>query len=199
MGQLQNPRWESYAQARALQGLKVEPAYLAIGGTGNPRRMGNKLNARPQVQARIKELLDERKERIMEQDLYTREEVIQGLLNNAKRCDAGAPIFYRGVACTFKEEDPVTGEEVEQVAIRRDAMAINRAWELLGIEKGMFPKTTQQLHGKLDPLEGLSLEEILVEMAQQIFNETGWKLDTETLKKALNANDLAALGTGEEG
>lgn len=194
MGQIHNVRWEAFAQCRALQQLGVEDAYLSSGGKGNPRRQGNKVNAQPVVQARIKELLAERKDKILEQDLYTREEVIHGLLNNARRCDAGAPVFFKGKPCTFKDE-----EGIQQTAIRRDSMAINRAWELLGIEKGMFPKTTQQLHGKMDPLEGLSLEEILTEMAQQIFNETGWKLDLDTLKKALNAGDLAYLGSGEEG
>jgi hypothetical protein len=197
MGQIHNVRWEAFAQARALQQLSVEESYHAIGGKGVARRNGNKLNAQPVVQARIKELLAERKDKILEQDLYTREEVVQGLLNNARRCDAGAPVFFKGVPCTFKD-----AEGVEQTAIRRDSMAINRAWELLGIEKGMFPKTTQQLHGKMDPLEGLSLEEILNEMATQIFNETGWKLDLDTLKKALNADDAnvaALLGSGEEG
>lgn len=200
MPQLSNVRWEAYAQARALQQLGVEDAYRAIGGRGNARRQGNKINCRPEVQARIAELLTERKMAILEQDIYTRDMVIKGLLDNIEKADKGAPIFYQGKPCTYKVVNPETGQEVEALAIRRDAMAVNRAWELLGIEKGMFPKTTHQIHEKADPLEGLTLEEILIELQTQIFNETGWRIDVDVLKEAMNAGGpVPALRTGEEG
>lgn len=198
MGQLPNLRWEAYAQARALQQLGVEDAYRAIGGKGNAKRQGRKLNNRREIQQRIRELLEERKERILQQDLYTTETVVLGLLDNIKKADKGAPIFYQGRPCKFEEEDE-HGNMVERLAIRRDAMAVNRAYELLGIEKGMFPKTTHSIHEKADPLEGLTLDEILLELKTQIFNETGWTVDIVKLKEAISAGgDTRALGAGEE-
>ena len=110
----------------------------------------------------IEIVFEERNERRIEKDLYTRVQVIEGLLANAK-AGAAAP---SGLA------------------------ASNKAWELLGRELRMFVTVSESRTGKIDPIED-STPEMLLQFIEAAFSELGMEIDIELLKGALKLDDRA--------
>ena len=172
---LANPRWEKFAQFRAFEGLNCTNAYRAMGGTAkNAMRQGYKIDRQPVVKARIRDLLEQEKEKRLAKILYTREDVLRGLLLNideARNCikhDKNGAVL-EGIA------DPLT--QIRLPARFVDFKAVNQAYELLGRELGMFPKTANISHNSGDPLDGLTLQEVLESVRVAIWEASDGQID----------------------
>lgn len=198
MAALRNTRWENYARARALLALGPSAAYMHIGGTGNPRKQSEKLEVRPQIQQRMQELHEEAKERLIQKQLYTKETVIRGLLENIDEARNQVKTTPKGDTVYLKDHagNVAFDEHGEPIPVMdRDHTSINRAWELLGIELGMFPKHATLEHRKQDPFDGMSVEEILGKARDHFINELGWDVgmsDLLSLVERVEAEDGAS-------
>jgi hypothetical protein len=129
--------------------------------------MADKVASYPAVKERITELLAEQEAQLAARSNYTREDILEGLLRNAKQ--------------------------------HASPGASNKAYELLGMELGMFVKRSESRSGKLDPLEGASDEEILGFIAKGL-EDIGWELDIDLLRNAVRRTpDESAQGLGPEG
>ena len=169
MQELKNPRHERFAQLRALEGLGPWAAYQGIGGKGK-KAQAWKLMQRPEIKLRIKALLSEEKDKRLDRALYTKNTVVEGLLENIDSAKNGVKL-YRGA--------PVA-EDVNHGAI-------NTAWNLLGIEIGMFVKESKIQHLKDEGLDRLTLQELL-EHTQRVLWETSdgqIDLDLDALRGVL--------------
>lgn len=175
MPPLVNPRHETFAQLRA-SGLTWGNAYTQ---SGFKRANGNRgaielLRRHPEIRDRVAEIMLDREKEANKLSLYTREEVIRGLLLNAKLGQEGTP-----------KKDGTREYHLQ---------ASNRAFELLGLELNMFPKVNKTKHGKLDPLDGLTSEEgleLVAGMFKQILPNVD--IDLEMLKGVAK---LTRLGDG---
>lgn len=192
---LSNPRWEQFSQLIALDALRPSEAYRAMGGEGDPRRQGRKLSARPEIRERIHELMETQAERRIEKALYSREDVIKGLLQNIEDARSGIETYEGEIVWERDAQGQlVKDEDGDPIPVAKmDHKAINRSWELLGLEFGMFPKQAHLMHGKLDPLEGLTLEQVLSELSGTIREITDGRvqLDTESLLRLLESGGSA--------
>ncbi len=170
MPQLKNPRHELLAQARA-NGLEWVDCYKSAGYSGGHRQNVHKiLTAHPEIHERVEELLEARATFQTTLHQYTKAEVVAGLIKNAK-------MGSTGWAVNNTKGEP-TGN------FKYDLQSSNRAWELLGMELGMFPKVSKNMHGKLDPLEGLQQEEVL-KLTENVFNTLGVEIDMDMLQQVI--------------
>ena len=172
---LLNPRWEKFAQFRAFEGLNCTDAYKAMGGTAkNAMRQGYKIDKRPEVKSRIRDLLEQEKEKRLAKILYTREDVLRGLILNITEARHGIKHDRHG-DILLGMADPET--EVRLPARFVDYKAVNQAYELLGRELGMFPKTANISHNSGDPLDGLTLQEVLESVRVAIWEASDGQID----------------------
>lgn len=193
---LENPRWERFAQLRALANMGVQEAYKAMGGQGDAHEQGGKLSRRPEIQARIRQLLLEEKRRLASRVDYTRDDLIRETWRAIWDARHGVAL-HQGEIVT----DPETGLPVFKV----DNKAVLIALELLGREIGVFPREAKILHGRTDPVDDLSFDQLLdlfcVTAAEA--SEGRIHVDRELLRSALlgepDGGTAAADGDREEG
>lgn len=166
MPALKDPRQEMFAQLRA-DGIKVAIAYEKAGY--NPH-LSNcyKMDKKPQVKARVQEILIERlnKERentsvAVANNGLTKQWVISRLMYNAERCLRGKPELDKN------------GVQTGRFIGRPDAGGANKALELLGTELGMFKQHHIHDHGDLSRM---SLAELRNEIAAEC-ESLGLKVD----------------------
>lgn len=190
---LANPRWEAFAAARVFDRLTIYDAYAKAGYKGT-RRMAERVSAHPEVQARIAELQQEAKEARLKAETYSRETVIHELLENVKESKRGL-VTYQGQVVYMRDPN---GELIlddcgnPQPLYRREGRVINQALELLGLEKGMFPRMNKLEHSKKDPFEGLTPQEILLELRNSMIAELGWDMPLDQLAK------MVGIAAGQE-
>jgi hypothetical protein len=175
VAELKNTRHEHFCQLRAIEGLSPWEAYQQIGGKGQ-KHQARKLMGRADIKARIAELLAEAKERRIDRAMYTKDTVIKGLLDNITSAQNGVKLF-RGEVCYDDAGSPI--QDV-------DHGAINTAWNLLGIEVGMFVKESKIRHLDDDSLDRLSLDELLQHTQRVLWETSDGQID-------INLDDLRAV------
>ena len=148
MAELDNPRWEKFAELTAT-GSKRADAYLAAGYSTKTRQAATKrgvaLFAKPEVKARVTELETELRENSLAKAELDREWVLRGLKDNIERAGQVKPVLNR------------RGEATGQY--KYEPSAVNRGYELVGKELGMF--ADRLVMDNLDEkLEGMSGEEL---------------------------------------
>lgn len=204
---LKNPRWEAFARAVALRGYGHSEAYRSIGGRSqtNVKKEAYIIARRPEVKARIRELQDDAKKALIERQLYDRETVMKGLLENIHNAHHGTVATYQGkvVYMTDEHGQVVHDEAGQPIPVHKpDFQAINRGWELLGYELGMFPKQTKLDVSRRDSFDAMTVEEILGQ-AQQHLMDLGWDVGVDDLlvlvKKAeqIAAEEVIDVGESE--
>ena len=169
---LRNPRHELFAQARS-QGYKVSEAYRIAGGKSpNTKRQGDQLAARPDVKARISELLRGQADLVVERAALGKEEILSEILRNA-------------------QESRKFGNYA----------ASNKAYELYGLELGMFVRRSEQRRGKLDPIEDAKDDDLLELIARGIeeLAGDGVQVDRALLAKAVRVQELPDDGPDPAG
>lgn len=178
-GPLKNLLHERFCMALIVDQLHRHDAYRKAGGKGDPRKQSYRiLSQYPEVKERIEELKAELHERRMKKAIYSREDVIYGLLRNIQEARSGFKVWQDKVV-----EDPETGEPMRLV----DHRAVNQAYQLLGMEIGMFPKQATLTHQKAAPLEGLTVPEMLehVRLAVLEASDGAVQLDVDQLFAAI--------------
>lgn len=188
MPALENPRQEAFCQYRVFGGpdkrpMTIPAAYKAAGYQGKTKSSMERLAAEPAVRARILELKETREKQNLRNTVYTRETVIGELLENVQESKRGI-VTHKGaiVYARTPEGDLILDELGDPVPVmRRDARAINQALELLGSELGMFPKINKLEHSKANPFEGLTTEEIAIELRNTMIHELGWDMPIDDL------------------
>jgi len=159
LSRLNNTRHELIAQHRS-NGMEWGECYRLAGYKGGDlTACAQKMLARhPEVRERVNELLEIRAHASTTLHTYGKTEIVAGLLKNARMGQSPIPVN--------NNKGEATGN------VKYDLTASNRAFELLGMELGMFPKVSKLQHGKLDPLEGLEQAEVLklAELAASMSN-----------------------------
>ena len=149
MPELENERWERFAQLCAIGDKHAYECYIEAGfNTGDKKQAAShasKLKKKPEVAARISELEESIREKGLEGAGLTREYVIDQLRENVEMAKLAVPI-------TDKDGNP-TGE------YKQNLPAANKALELLGKEVGMF-KDVLALEGLDEALGGMSGEQL---------------------------------------
>lgn len=167
---LNNPKYELFAQARA-RGLTLKESYIAAGfKSQNPKsqaRMAVDIGNKPQVLERIYEIQTERAERSTKAITYERDDVIRELW----------------------ETYHAAREEGKHAAAKG-------CLELLGLERGMFPRQSKTLTGKIDPIAGMD-DAALLTYIGQAFKELGMEVDLGFLAAGLGIDGAAAAAGGE--
>lgn len=194
-GPLENARWEAFCHSVVFGVGDGKPmtrvaAYKRAGFTGQDKTRAYQISKHPLVKARIAELQLERKELVLERQLFTRDHVIQELLENIRESKRAGLQVYQGQVVYLRnpEGELVLDEHGEPIPlVRRDGRAINEGLELLGRELGMFPNVNKLEHARADPFEGLTLREILAEARNQMAAELGWDVPLEKLLELVEA------------
>lgn len=188
---LKNVKQELFCQRRAAYGDSLLQAYNAAGyGNANQTTKQKKVAAAQvsyigNVKARIAELQTTLETNaIQRDDLYTKNEVIEGLLSNAREASRSVPVLDR--------KGNETGEYTANFG------ASNKAWELLGKELGMFATVRRVQHEDLDPLADAS-EEALMEYLVTAAGKLGWRIDRDALFAALETRTPQANGSAGGG
>lgn len=186
---LRNQKHEIFCQRRALHGDSVLLAWKAA-GYGNKdqtRRQqmesSKKISMHPNVKTRVVELQGQLEAHSLARvDLYTKDEVVEGLLKNAREASAAVEIM------------DVQGNGTG--VFKANWGASNKAWELLGREYGMFAviRKTQEIED--DPLENAT-DEALLEYLVTAAAKLGWRIDKDALSTALETR--TPEGDGQEG
>lgn len=157
---LDNIRWERYAQARAMGQTNVEAAKAAgfrCKNNENYKMSGDRCYARPEVRARIQELLESQWEKAERRITYTRDDIVAELWDNLKRAKEAGD---RGLG------------------------AANKTLELLGLEMAMFERRSTQKIQRIDPLEGMEDHQLL-EYISRAFHELGMEVDIGLIAQGL--------------
>jgi hypothetical protein len=186
---LANPKQEIFAQRRALHGDSVLMAWRTA-GYGHAKQTlkqektaANRLSTVKHVAARGHELKQQLEaHNIQRPDLYTKNEVIEGLLKNAREAARAVPVLDR--------DGNETGE------YKANWAASNKAWELLGREYGMFAVIRKTQEVEDDPLENAS-DEALLQYLVTAAQKLGWRIDKDALSTALETR--TPQGDGQEG
>ena len=193
-----NSQWEAYCQGRVLLKLEGPAAYAHAGYKGNPHYGNCRLIQKPEIKRRIEELKHASAIIAIEREQYTREQVLQYLLDVCDSGMTGDVIQYQGKTSywTDKEGKILEDENGAPVPMRKlDRRAVVAAAELLGLENdGMFPRHSKIEHNKDKPFEGLTTEEILEEARITLKQDLGWDLD---LKDLLNLVQRARQFPGD--
>lgn len=185
---LRNQKHELFAQRRALHGDSILLAwkFAGYGHKGQTRvqqmESAKKIQGHPNVKKRVVELQGQLEaHNLARQDLYTKDEVIEGLLKNAREAAAATPVLDR--------DGNETGE------FKANWAASNKAWELLGREYGMFAVIRKTQEIEEDPLENAT-DEALLEYLVTAAGKLGWRIDKDALSNALETRTPA--GDGQE-
>ena len=149
-------RREKYAQARA-RGLTQKEATIDAGyerDPTHPNRTSNRLEAEPEVKARIAELLEAHGET---------KRIAEAKAVEAKAFDdaMGKAEVLQGLKTVFKmaiEAQPVLDKEGNEKGFTVNLNAANRALELMGKEEGMFVDITKRIN---DPGDGMTKNQLL--------------------------------------
>jgi len=192
---LKNPRHEMFCQATVFEALAPADAYLATGGTSiNPGRAGKKWSLRADIRNRIAALQQDKVDAHIEKELYDREYVVRQLMENVDEAKRGLTT-HRGETVYLTDEGGRVVRDGNGKAVpvyKREGQVINKALELLGLEIGMFPKQ-MKLEEKRDPFDGMTTEQILVQLRSQLQTELGWTLEIGDLEKLIGrAKELDA-------
>ncbi len=186
---LRNKKHELFCQRRALHGDSILLAwkFAGYGHSKQDRRQqqesAKKVSIHPDCRTRVVELQGQLEaHNLAREDLYTKDEVVEGLLKNAREASAAVEVMDR-------EGNP-TGE------FKANWSASNKAWELLGREYGMFAviRKTQEIED--DPLENAS-DEALLEYLVTAAAKLGWRINKDALSAALETR--TPEGDGQEG
>jgi hypothetical protein len=156
---LQNPRHELYAQFRGLTGCTVQEAYRQAGGKqgANAQKQGTKFGARAEVKLRISWLKSHQADRIIDEAVMGRREILEELKTNM-----------------------TIGRNV-----KGGLNASNRALELIGGEEhDMFVVRKENRNKKIDELDGLDPEQLVAYIAKAAARIPGLELDAEALALA---------------
>lgn len=135
------------------------------------------MNKKQDIQARILELTQELKDASITKALYTREEVIEGLLHNANAASAAIPVL--------DTKGQPTGEYRAQFG------PSNKSWELLGRELGMFAVVHHNKNEDMDPLENANADAV-ISVIEKAAKKLGVEVDADGLRAAVG------LGPSEE-
>ncbi len=139
MPSLQNPKWEIACQTFAAGGVSQAEAYMAVSmAKKKDKATAGKFFARPEIAARVQEIIAERHatEREVARKAAVEAEVdrafvMRGLRNNGLLAQRGHPLYD-------KAGNRLRDAEGNYRYGKPDLMAANRAYELLGREIGMF-------------------------------------------------------------
>jgi phage terminase small subunit len=140
---LSNPKYELYAQELA-KGTKQGDAYVAAGfkaNTGNAVR----LKDRPEIQARVAELLSAAAEKVVADEAY----VLSTIKETVERCRQAAPVLDRRGEIVLTETP--TGDLAPAYAF--DAKNVLRGAELIGKHLGMFKERVEHTGRDGGPIE----------------------------------------------
>jgi hypothetical protein len=180
-----NSQWEAYCQARTILRKFPQDAYRYAGYSGNPYYGSRRLIAKPEIKRRIEELKTAMATVAIDREQYTREEVLQYLLDVCDTGMSGDVLQYKGKTSYWTDQEGkfILDDNGAAIPMRKlDRRAVVSAAELLGIEKeGMFPRHSKIEHTKGAPFEGLTTEEILEEARVQLKQDLGWDLDLKDL------------------
>jgi hypothetical protein len=185
---LLNKKHEIFSQRRALKGDSMLLAWKAAGygHSKQTRRQqdesATKIANHRDVKIRVRELQGQMEaHNLAREELYSKDEVIEGLLKNAREASAAVEVLDR--------DGKGTGE------FKANWGASNKAWELLGREFGMFAviRKTQEIED--DPLENAS-DEALLEYLVTAAAKLGWRIDKDALSTALETR--TPEGNGQE-
>ena len=188
---LRNVKQELFCQRRAAFGDSLLHAYNAA-GYGNDQQTlkqkklaANQVSYIPNVKKRIGELQTALEtSAIARDDLYTKNEVVEGLLANAREASAAVAVLDK--------KGNATGEFTANWG------ASNKAWELLGKEIGMFVTIRRTTHEEIDPLADAS-EEALMEYLLVAARKLGWRIDRDALFAALETRTPEENGAASRG
>jgi len=136
---LLNEKQEMFCQ-EYLVSLNGTQAYLTVykDATYNTARtQASKLLAEPNIYARIKELIEARKDRVQ----VSQDFVIRGLIEVANKCQQATPVMvFDPIEKCMVQAQSAEGEPIYEF----DSSGANRALELLGKHLGTFEKDNNQ-------------------------------------------------------
>ena len=148
MGELDKERWEKFAMLTAT-GHKRADAFFGAGYQAKNRQTATKrgvaLFAKLEIKARVVEIEAELRGNAIAKAEIDREWVLRGLKTNIERAAQAKPVRDRH------------GKDTGQ--FKYEPAAVNRGYELVGKELGMFTERFQ-VEGLDSVIEGMSTEEI---------------------------------------
>jgi len=167
---LANARSELFAQYRALAGASVTDAYILSGGktnSTNAKGQGQKYAAKPEVKARIAWLKLERANRMLDDNVMGKREILEELKTN----------MHLGRT------------------LKGGLTASNRALELIGSEEhDMFVQKRESRSRKIDELDDMGPEQVLAYIERAVKKIPGLEIDIEGLARACGIEPGPASG-----
>jgi hypothetical protein len=167
---LPSSKHEIFAQHRALTGATIAASYTQAGGTStkNAKKMGERWAARQDVKDRIAFLQVARSERVMDNHVMSRREVLMELKTNV-----------------------VLGRE-----LKGGLNASNKALELIGGEEhGMFVQKRETKH-TVDEIDDMGPEQLVAFIHRAVKKIPGLEIDAAFLAAAVGIEVRPEIGSG---